>query len=60
MRVPGEIRPNDEELTRNIRAALQDSANSITVAWLASECRRARFQEQELRRQLEELKRQIP
>jgi hypothetical protein len=51
------IRPSSEEFDRNVREAMRDSANAISVAWLASECRRARFQEAQL---LEELDRSKP
>ena len=43
------VRPNTEEFERNVRAAMRDSVNAISVAWLASECRRARFEETQLR-----------
>ena len=42
------IRPSNEDFERNVREAMRDSANAISVAWLASECRRARFQEAQL------------
>jgi hypothetical protein len=43
------VRPNTEEFERNVREAMRDSVNAISVAWLASECRRARFEETQLR-----------
>jgi hypothetical protein len=46
-------RPSNEEFDRNVRDAMRDSANAVSVAWLASECRRARFQETQLREELE-------
>ena len=42
------FRPTDEEFTEHVRDAMKDSANAISVAWLASECRRARYQEIQL------------
>jgi len=42
------VRPSNEDFERNVREAVRDSANAISVAWLASECRRARFQETQL------------
>jgi hypothetical protein len=50
------VRPSNEEFDRNVRAAMRDSANAISVAWLASECRRARFQETQLVEELGRLK----
>jgi hypothetical protein len=50
------VRPKNEEFDRNVREAMRDSANAISVAWLASECRRARFQETELLQELARLK----
>lgn len=46
------IRPTDEEFVKNANEALKESGNSIRVAWLASECRRARFRELQLAVQL--------
>ena len=42
------VRPSNEDFDRHVREAMRDSANAISVAWLASECRRARFQETQL------------
>ena len=50
------VRPTNEEFDRNVREAMRDSANAISVAWLASECRRARFQETQLLDELTRLK----
>jgi len=50
---PAPVRPSNEEFDRHVREAMRDSANAISVAWLASECRRARFQESQLREELE-------
>jgi membrane-bound lytic murein transglycosylase B len=36
---------------------MKDSANASTVAWLASECRRARYQEEQLRAAVERRRR---
>jgi hypothetical protein len=47
------VRPSNEDFERNVRAAVRDSGNAISVAWLASECRRARFEETQLREELE-------
>jgi hypothetical protein len=47
------VRPSTEEFERQVREAMRDSANAIRVAWIASECRRARFQESQLREELE-------
>jgi hypothetical protein len=44
-----DLRPPDEDFHRNAREAMTDSANAISVAWLVSECRRARYQEEQLR-----------
>ena len=45
---PSPVRPSNEEFDKNVRDAMRDSSNAISVAWLASECRRARFQESQL------------
>ncbi len=50
------VRPSNEEFDRNVRSAMRDSANAISVAWLASECRRARFQETQLLGELARVK----
>jgi len=50
---PAPVRPSNEEFDRHVREAMRDSANAISVAWLASECRRARFQESQLLEELE-------
>ena len=47
------VRPSNEDFERNVRAAVRDSGNAISVAWLTSECRRARFEETQLREELE-------
>jgi hypothetical protein len=51
------VRPSNEDFERNVREAMRDSANAISVAWLASECRRARFQETQLREEVERVER---
>jgi hypothetical protein len=52
------VRPSNEDFERNVREAMRDSANAISVAWLASECRRVRFQETRLREDLERVERE--
>ena len=47
------VRPSAEDFERQVREAMRDSANAISVAWLASECWRARFQEAQPREDLE-------
>jgi hypothetical protein len=54
---PAPIRPGNEDFERHVRDAMRDSANAISVAWLASECRRARFQESQLLEELETVRR---
>lgn len=49
------VRPSNEDFEQNVREAMRDSVNAISVAWLASECRRARFQESQLREEVERL-----
>ena len=51
------VRPSSEDFERQVREAMRDSANAISVAWLGSECRRARFQEMQLREELERVER---
>jgi len=50
---PAPVRPSNEDFDRHVQEAMRDSANAISVAWLASECRRARFQETQLQEELE-------
>ena len=50
---PAPVRPGNEDFEGHVRDAMRDSANAISVARLASECRRARFQESQLREELE-------
>ena len=52
------VRPSNEEFDRSVREAMRDSANAISVAWLASECRRARFEETQLLEEIERSKAQ--
>jgi hypothetical protein len=51
------VRPSTEDFERHVRNAMRDSTSAISVAWLASECRRARFEEIQLREELERLER---
>jgi hypothetical protein len=50
-----DLRPTDEDFHGNAREAMTESANAISVAWLVSECRRARYQEARLRAEVERL-----
>jgi hypothetical protein len=53
---PTQVRPSNEDFERNVRDAMRDPANAISVAWLASEWR-ARFQESQLREEFEKVER---
>jgi hypothetical protein len=52
---PGPVRPDDEVVSQHVAIILRESPMSVAVAWVASELRRARFAEQELRARLDSL-----
>jgi hypothetical protein len=52
---PGPVRPSDEVTAQHVATVLKESPMSVATAWIASELRRARFSEAELRARLDSL-----
>ena len=56
MKRPSYSRPTDHEFDEQLHNLSREEATSVTVQWLISECRRARAQEADLKKQLQALR----